>query len=423
MKFKYIANACGIITGEANTRILMDPWLNDGVMEGSWCHCPPITSKISDYQDIDLIYLSHLHPDHYDTRFFDFPKDTPIVILDEGQNFLKKILIRNGYNNLLAVKDGKSIAFKEFELSLFAPWQKYAFEDYEEAHIHSMLGNLIDSALLVQTKNHSIINFNDNKPNLEACKFLKGKYGKIDLALLNFNAANCYPACFDNLTHQEKISEKDRIIKRNYDNMIELANELMPVTVMPFAGTYILGGKEHTKNQYLAAGSAENCKNYIQESVLADVINLSEHNEFDLSSRKINGQYVDFSRLQEDELVDKKLKQNKYPYEEDPMPDITILVKDLKRAALNMKNRIEKFGASCKTQVFIKIQDEMIEVHNSGKEQNLRLECSMDLRLLRRVLDRKANWNNAEIGAHINFMRSPNTTEPDIHTALQFLHL
>ena len=132
---------------------------------------------------------------------------------------------------------------------------------------------------------------------------------------------------------------------------------------------------------------------------------------------------MDFSRLQEDELVDKKLKQNKYPYEEDPMPDITILVKDLKRAALNMKNRIEKFGASCKTQVFIKIQDEMIEVHNSGKEQNLRLECSMDLRLLRRVLDRKANWNNAEIGAHINFMRSPNTTEPDIHTALQFLHL
>ena len=146
MKFKYIANACGIITGEANTRIFMDPWLNDGVMEGSWCHCPPITSKISDYQDIDLIYLSHLHPDHYDTRFFDFPKDTPIVILDEGQNFLKKILIRNGYNNLIAVKDGKYIAFKEFELSLFAPWQKYAFEDYEEAHIHSMLGNLIDSA-------------------------------------------------------------------------------------------------------------------------------------------------------------------------------------------------------------------------------------------------------------------------------------
>ena len=28
---------------------------------------------------------------------------------------------------IIAVKDGKSIAFKEFELSLFAPWQKYAF--------------------------------------------------------------------------------------------------------------------------------------------------------------------------------------------------------------------------------------------------------------------------------------------------------
>ena len=62
----------------------MDLWFNDGVMEEAVTVLN--TSKISDYQDIDLIYLPP-SSDHYDTRFFDFPKDTPIVILDEGQNF------------------------------------------------------------------------------------------------------------------------------------------------------------------------------------------------------------------------------------------------------------------------------------------------------------------------------------------------
>ena len=33
MKFTYIANACGVFTFSEGTRLLMDPWLNDGVFE------------------------------------------------------------------------------------------------------------------------------------------------------------------------------------------------------------------------------------------------------------------------------------------------------------------------------------------------------------------------------------------------------
>jgi hypothetical protein len=51
------------------------------------------------------------------------------------------------------------------------------------------------------------------------------------------------------------------------------------------------------------------------------------------------------------------------------------------------------------------------------------LTCSLDSRLMRRILDRVSHWNNAEIGCHIQFVRTPNSYEPDLHTALQFLHL
>ena len=90
MKFEFIGNACGIFHGSKGTKVLCDPWIVDGVFEGSWFHYPPLKTKISDLQNVDAIYLSHIHPDHFDDRFFDFPKDKKIILLDEGPNFLKK---------------------------------------------------------------------------------------------------------------------------------------------------------------------------------------------------------------------------------------------------------------------------------------------------------------------------------------------
>ena len=66
MKFEFIGNASGIFHGTKGTRILCDPWIVPGVFEGSWFHYPPIKTKIEDLQNVDAIYVSHIHPDHYD---------------------------------------------------------------------------------------------------------------------------------------------------------------------------------------------------------------------------------------------------------------------------------------------------------------------------------------------------------------------
>ena len=91
MKFKFIGNAGGIFTGSEGSKILCDPWIIDGVFEGAWYHYPPLKTKLSDIQNVDGIYISHIHPDHFDERYFNFSKDIPLIILDEGPNFLKKI--------------------------------------------------------------------------------------------------------------------------------------------------------------------------------------------------------------------------------------------------------------------------------------------------------------------------------------------
>ena len=68
--------------------------------------------------------------------------------------------------------------------------------------------------------------------------------------MLNYNAAGPYPSCFDNLSEKEKKNEHDRIIKRNFDYICELVPILEPKSTLPFAGSYIIGGKNSYKNDY-----------------------------------------------------------------------------------------------------------------------------------------------------------------------------
>ena len=416
MKFKFIGNAGGIFSGSKETKILCDPWLIDGVFEGSWYHYPPLETKISDIQNVDGIYISHIHPDHYDEKNFNFPKDIPLIILDEGPNFLKKNLIEKGYKNFVEIKNNETVKFKEFNLTMYKPFTKHIFEE-------SLIGNLVDSALVLNDDNITAINFNDNTPDEKACTFLKDKFNKIDLAMLNYNAAGPYPSCFDNLSKEEKINENNRILKRNFDHLCKIIPILEPESVLPFAGSYIIGGKNYYKNEYLGTTILDECADYLKHNLSFEnkIITLQENQTFDIQNKE---QVEKYERIDLDKM--KKyiysIKDKKYEYENDNNPDISTLINDLKTASNKMVERLKKFNVILQTNVFIKINKKDIQIVK-GKDHNKKLYCELDSKLLRRILDKKAHWNNAEIGTHINFKRYPNKMDPDVHTCMSFFHL
>jgi hypothetical protein len=103
-------------------------------------------------------------------------------------------------------------------------------------------------------------------------------------------------------------------------------------------------------------------------------------------------------------------------------PNIEKIIQDLELSKSKMEERLNRIKLIPDMDVFIKVEDKSINVV-SAENPNGQIECSLDLRLLRRILDRKSHWNNAEIGCHIELNRIPNYYSPDIHTALQFLHL
>jgi UDP-MurNAc hydroxylase len=416
MKFKFIGNAGGIFIGSKGTKILCDPWIVDGVFEGSWFHYPPLKTKVSDLLQVDGIYLSHIHPDHFDERYFNFPKNIPIFILDQPPNFLQKVLIKNGYNNLVKIKDDQTIKFNEFLLTLYKPFTKHVFEE-------SLIGNLIDSALVINDENVIAINFNDNTPDINACQKLIGKFKKIDLVMLNYNAAGPYPSCFDNLTKNQKIKEHKRILKRNFDHLCSIIPILKPKAVLPFAGSYIIGGKNYMKNNYLGTTTWDDCAEYLKNNLKFDtnVMCLRELNIFDIKNQSVNEKYEKINIDHMKEYIS-KIKDRKYDYEFDIIPDIKLLKKDIKQAQTKFEERIKKFDVDIRSNIYINLNGELISIFVSKNKDN-KLVCSMDARLLRRILDKKTHWNNAEIGTHITFNRTPNKMDPDAHTSLSFFHL
>ena len=416
MKFKFIGNACGIFTGSKGTKILCDPWIVDGVFENAWYHYPPLRTKLSDIQNVDGIYVSHIHPDHYDERNFDFPKNIPLIILNEGPNFLKKNLINKGYNNFTEVKDNETIEFKEFQLTLYKPFTKHIFEE-------SLIGNLIDSALVLENEGVTAINFNDNQPDENACSFLKRKFKNIDLAMLNYNAAGPYPSCFDNLTTEEKIIENQRILKRNFNHLCNIIPILQPKSVLPFAGAYIIGGKNYYKNEYLGTTTWDECADYLNENLKfnSKVFCLRENQTYDIKNQK---QLENYERLEIHEMKKyiQSLKDKKYEYENDQVPDISELKDNINLASIRFIDRIKRFNIELQSNIYLKIKNEDVQIVK-GKDTNKHLYCDLDLRLLNRILHKKAHWNNAEIGTHINFKRTPNKMDPDVHTCMSFFHL
>ena len=61
VEYKY--SACIKIITE-DIKILCDPWFSENAYDGTWQQYPKIINKKT-CGEFDLIYISHIHPDHY----------------------------------------------------------------------------------------------------------------------------------------------------------------------------------------------------------------------------------------------------------------------------------------------------------------------------------------------------------------------
>src|SRR3990167_8972126 len=70
IRVRYVYSACFIIETQ-DVSVLCDPWFTEGAYDGSWYHWPvmPWADTLDRLPWCNLVYISHLHPDHWDPTF------------------------------------------------------------------------------------------------------------------------------------------------------------------------------------------------------------------------------------------------------------------------------------------------------------------------------------------------------------------
>lgn len=415
MKLTQIDNACCIYESQG-FKLLCDPWLTDGAFEGSWYHYPPLSTRVSDISNSDALYISHLHPDHYDVNTLrSLRKDIPVIILDKEPNYLKrKLATEIGFTNIIMVESKKSVTIGPMEVTAYEPFTTHPFDN-------SVLGNFIDSAIVVESNGKVILNANDNTPTKEAAEMLYERHGRFTLVQLKDALASPYPSCFTNLSHEEKLSEVTRLINRQLSAMCEVAVTLKAEWFQPFAGDYQLGGRLVEKNQYLGVPGKKYSAEFIAQYGIKPLI-LNEQGSFDFVTSELKSSYrpnlLSYKKWME------TVSKVQFDYEKDPevrMEDLQEKLNAAQQRLLRFQEKHNYFPND--TVVSINGFEMYLGKYPVTSLHHLkRVDFTMDNRLLARILDRKAHWNNASVGCHIEINRVPNIYDPDLETALCFFH-
>ncbi len=257
MKLTFFTNACCMYE-YGGFRLLADPWLSESAFEGAWIHNPPIKTRPQDLLDVDAIYISHLHQDHMDIETLKyFRRGIPILTLGDKYSFCAKKLRDMGFSHVVEVKDKDKVVAGPFRVTMFAPFKKHPFVDCQ-------VGNVVDSAMLIEVGLSSVLNCNDNTMDVESAKSFVSEFGIPTVAQLNWNNASEYPCCFLNLSHEEKLAEHHRCIDRNLAHMAEIGLAVKARHIMPFAGAFKLSKKWEHMNEYLGATTDEHAVEYLQ---------------------------------------------------------------------------------------------------------------------------------------------------------------
>lgn len=431
MKIEFVTNACAIYESHG-FRLVSDPWLTDGAFEGSWCHYPPVRTTPAELAArTDALYISHAHPDHYDERTLAvFPRDIPIIILDQPPNILRRLLTNMGFTNLILSKSGERRTIGPFEYDLLKAFDEHHFET-------AALDNILDSACFLKSDGVSVMNFNDNIPSEETCERLVRLYPDLTMIQVQYTAAGPFPSCFTNLGHDEQLTASERVRDNYATHTGVIAKIMRPKFLMPFAGQFVIGGRLFEKNRVLGTTTphhaAERCK---EIATNVETVLLSEGMSIDLPSGNILG--GPYNYVHEDEqfsYVQRALASIRYPHEDAP-EDVSNedLAGMFASAFANFRQKQKALDYFPDVVLAIDSDHGAFEFDLKSGDSGLlngdgsltkgrdHIRISTDRRLLPLLLSGKVHWNNAMVGMHLDFHRSPERYDPDVYTALSYFH-
>ena len=446
MELKYLASASVIITHN-NVNILCDPWLVDGEYYGSWNHYPKRNFIPEDFNFVDYIYISHIHPDHFSKKTLSkMDKKIPIIILNYYEKYLKKNLENLGFSVIELQNNTRTHLKNDVYINIFASdncnpelCKKFTGCSLVETTYGA---TQIDSICIIDNGKKVIVNTNDCPFELskESCLEIKKLYDHIDLLLVGYSGAGPYPQCFE-MNEAEKLNAAENKKQQFLHQAEDYINLLEPKYFLPFAGRYTLGGKLSELNDFRGVPELDDSYAYFENSKNIDstkskCILLNSESIFDLETSLPSDKYKKINLKEKNDYLKNILSTKKLDYEYEPTPLKNELTELLPLCYDRFESRRKRIGFPSNTLLLIEyFDDEYIQISCNGngftykslKELNFGqnfVMIKLDNKLLKQILSgpRFAHWNNAEIGSHLKFIRNPDKFERALYHCLSYFH-
>ncbi len=425
MRVRYIYSAC-VVVETSGPRILSDPWFTPGAYDGSWYQYPALPDPIAAIGPVDLIYISHIHPDHYDPiflrRYLAAHPAARLIIGAQQPPYLANRMRIDGFRPEIVER----LSVGETEL-LIVP--NRADNDPKSE---------IDSAIAIRSGNRCVVNMNDNAfvPAQVAriLEFCPG--GRVDFALLPYSGAGPYPQTFEFEDAAQLAAAAERKHEQFLDLFATYLDALRPLKALPFAGKYYLGGPLRRLNPYRGVPDAVElrARHGDRVVVLADggqasydldtgIASAERHQPYDTAAIDAYLEGLDF---------------NGYDYEREivPLPSRSLPLLPVLMAAKRKARAKVRIDDPCwlvlrpeagPTAFSMNLADDQApSIHRAGEtfdELSPRLEITIDERYLFGLLTRLYHWNNAEVGSMYRSRRVPHAYLPEIYQFLNMLQV
>ncbi len=357
----YLGHASILIRLSGKT-ILCDPVGYSDPYMSSWFYYPPQV-KDERFFNVDYVYISHLHRDHFDVEFLSkLSKNSKILILEDRVTFQRELDSENIDYSIVPAKADHRLCSDVFM----------------RGYINTENG--VDSSAFFYNDNFCVYHGNDHWLSTEEIiGFSESR--KIDVACLPFSYICWYPFCSDNLTPSEKQQRAIELVNSHMDYAVEVMRHANIGVVIPFGSNLV-----HFTSATSLMNLSVKCPTEFRDYVVDNFVDLSSKVEplhagdFILSHA---GDYViNKSEINSDEyrknMQEFIAKQNKDVDTDDlDADDISGIVK-------TVRDRIESFVEL----------DQIIRIE--GVEDFMKLEINLPEKTVNLVGD----WSDTALGIH-----------------------
>jgi len=442
MKFKFLQSA-SVLIEDKDVKILCDPWLTDGEYFGSWAHYPHYDFNPRDFDDVDFIYISHVHPDHLSIKTLSkLRKDIPVIIHHFPEDFMKKPIERLGFEVRELFHDTRIHLKNNLHINILAADNcdpRLCGRYFGCSLLETKFGGTsIDTLSVIDNEKEVIVNTNDCPIELalDSALKIKNKYKNIDMLLVGYAGASCWPQCIDYTQEQLQnaiVQKKQRYLKMA-EEYVKLFN---PKFFMPFAGRYTLAGKMINLNFKRGEPELEEAFDYLSSRFDQNknkCLVLNVNGNFDITKGKADEPYQRIDLKQKENYIKNILSKRKLDFENEPQPSISELEKLIPDSYERFESKRKEIKFSSDFNVLINLPNDKFlcisckgqgfKIITQDEIKNLKkyVKFTLDSRLLKWLLQGpdKAHWNNAEVGSLIHFKRVPDIYERALHYCFCF---